>query len=307
MRNLGKRKRERNVTRAPAISKSGGRPFDGSRSQVNPADCVESRHSWRDAVERYKLEIAPGNISPSTAKRYAVSIRQLGDVWSERFVDEIDYRFLTEFVSRRNRAGTTNATVRRDLTAISSILGACQLWGWRDDNPARYFDRSFLRERRDPIDPPSDADIAKLVNVVPVNFGRAILFLRQTGMRQQEAVMLRWRQINLKRKVVQLIATKGGRPRAVPLDKTATATLVGTARYAQSDYVFWHHEGLPYRNFASRFRTHVRRAGVAFRCHDLRHKFAIEYLRSGGDIYKLSRVLGHRSVKTTELYLGFIP
>jgi len=290
-----------------AISKEASRPFDRRRNQLDQAGCDEPRHRWLDAVDRYKLEVAPGNISSSTAKRYAVSIRQLDGVLNSRFVDEINRRLLIEIVCERKRAGATNATVRRDLTAISGILSACQLWGWRDDNPARDFDRSFIRERRDPIDPPSDAEVAKLVNIVPGNFGRAVLFLRQTGMRQQEAVMLKWSQIDLHRKTVQLIATKGGRPRAVLLDETATSTLVGTARHDQSDYVFWHHEGLPYLNFASRFRTHVRRAGVAFRCHDLRHKFAIEYLRSGGDIYKLSRVLGHRSVKTTELYLGFIP
>jgi len=295
------------VTRTPASSKRAGHPFHGRRNQASPAGSHEPRHRWHDAVDRYKLEIAPGNISANTAKRYEVSIRQLDDVLSDRFVDEIDRRLLTEIVGQRKRAGATNATVRRDLTAVSGILSACQLWGWRDDNPARDFDRSFIRERRDPINPPSDDDIAKLINVTPGNFGRAILFLRQTGMRQQEAVMLKWPQIDLNRKVVQLITTKGGRPRAVQLDEKASDTLVGTARHAQGSYVFWHHEGLPYRNFASRFRTHVRRAGVAFRCHDLRHKFAIEYLRSGGDIYKLSRVLGHRSVKTTELYLGFIP
>jgi integrase len=279
------------VPHRPVSSKRASRPFHGWRRQVYPADSDEPRHRWRDAVDRYKLEIAPGNLSSNTAKRYKVSLGQLNGILSNRFVDEIDRRLLIEIVSHRKRAGATNATVRRDLTAVSSVLSACQLWGWRDDNPARDFDRSFIRERRDPVNPPSDSEVAKLVAIVPGNFGRAILFLRQTGMRQQEAVMLKWPQVDLSRKVVQLIATKGGRPRAVLLDETATATLIGTVRHAQSDYVFWHHEGLPYRNFASRFRTHVRRAGVGFRCHDLRHKFAIEYLRSGGDIYKLSRVL----------------
>jgi len=48
-----------------------------------------------------------------------------------------------------------------------------------------------------------------------------------------------------------------------------------------------------------------KRAGVRFRCHDLRHKFAIDYLKNGGDIYKLKQILGHSSVKTTEMYLAY--
>ena len=43
-----------------------------------------------------------------------------------------------------------------------------------------------------------------------------------------------------------------------------------------------------------------------FRAHDLRHKFAVDYLRAGGDIYRLGRILGHASVKTTEIYLDFV-
>jgi integrase len=43
-----------------------------------------------------------------------------------------------------------------------------------------------------------------------------------------------------------------------------------------------------------------------FRVHDLRHRFAIRWLRRGGDIYHLSMHLGHQSLKTTEAYLGHL-
>jgi integrase/recombinase XerD len=31
-----------------------------------------------------------------------------------------------------------------------------------------------------------------------------------------------------------------------------------------------------------------------------------EYLRRGGNIYRLQKILGHSSIKTTELYLAFL-
>ena len=274
--------------------------------QVNQQAYGEERHRWQDAAGKYATEVAPGNIKASTAARYTVSIGQLHEFLGDRFVDEIDSKLLADIIGKRKAAGATNATIRRDLTAVSVILSACKVWGWCGSNPAREFDRTMIRERREPIKPPSDEDIAKLIKICPENFGRCVTFLRQTGMRQQEAVMLEWPQIDLRRRTAQLTTTKASRARAVPLSRQAVGTLAGTPRHNASDFVFWHGEGLPYRNFASRFAALATRAEVDFRCHDLRHKYAIEFLRGGGDIYKLSKILGHTSVKTTEIYLGYV-
>jgi integrase len=43
--------------------------------------------------------------------------------------------------------------------------------------------------------------------------------------------------------------------------------------------------------------------GVRVSFHTFRHTFAVSYLRAGGNLYYLARVLGHSSVKTTERYL----
>ena len=65
-------------------------------------------------------------------------------------------------------------------------------------------------------------------------------------------------------------------------------------------------EGLPYRNFASNYAQQKMDHKFTFRFHDLRHKFAVDYLRRGGNIYDLQRILGHSSIKTTELYLDHL-
>jgi Site-specific recombinase XerD len=37
--------------------------------------------------------------------------------------------------------------------------------------------------------------------------------------------------------------------------------------------------------------------------HAFRHCFAVSYIGNGGDLYRLSRILGHTSISTTQLYL----
>ena len=44
---------------------------------------------------------------------------------------------------------------------------------------------------------------------------------------------------------------------------------------------------------------------VRFR-YDLRHLYAVETLRAGTSIYRVSQQLGHTSVKTTEIYLAHL-
>jgi len=50
------------------------------------------------------------------------------------------------------------------------------------------------------------------------------------------------------------------------------------------------------------FKAAVLRAGLPkqLRLHDLRHTFAGLFLASGGDIFKLSKILGHSSVAITQ-------
>ncbi len=38
--------------------------------------------------------------------------------------------------------------------------------------------------------------------------------------------------------------------------------------------------------------------------HKFRHSFAVNYLQRGGDLFKLSRLLGHESIQTTQRYLS---
>jgi integrase/recombinase XerD len=46
--------------------------------------------------------------------------------------------------------------------------------------------------------------------------------------------------------------------------------------------------------------------GVRVSCHTFRHTFSCMFLLQGGDLYKLSRLLGHTSVRVTERYVQAI-
>lgn len=273
----------------------------------------EARHSWKEAVVEWAAE-AHRTLKPATRRRYLVSLGRVRGVLDELMVEDVSPASIARLA---RRPGVTNATRRRDLTAVSAVLSWCVGRGWREDNPARMWDRGVIRERRDPIRLPEEAAIDAAVALAVPGLAALIRFAQYTGMRQEEVASLTWAQIDLARGAAMLTATKTGRPRAVPLDDRALGTIAGTPQRLGCPWVFWHGAGERFRNVASRFAHLTARAAALarpagspaparFRFHDLRHLFAVDYLRRGGSIYRVQQILGHSSIRTTELYLAYL-
>lgn len=221
----------------------------------------EARHTYKEAVVVWSAEYLPANVKPGTAARYLTSVRQLDPHFADSYIDRIDRKAIGKYVSAARTRGVTNATIRRDLSALSSILTFCVFKGWREDNPARTFDRTAIKERRSPIAMPQEADIDLVVSLARQNFAALIRTAQYTGMRQGEVESLERREIDYQRRAITLTETKTSRPRTIPLDERAVGTLSGTPVNLKSSYVFWHGEkGKPYKEASSRFNYLVRRA-----------------------------------------------
>ena len=95
--------------------------------------------TWKEAVVKWAAEVLPGAVKPTVATRYLVSIGQLDRVFGKLRVDHITQAKVAEYVSLRS-GEATNATIRRDLTALSRLTAACVAWGWRTGNPAKDYD-----------------------------------------------------------------------------------------------------------------------------------------------------------------------
>ena len=93
-------------------------------------------------------------------------------------------------------------------------------------------------------------------------------------------------------------AANGCQPEGVPAFLRTTGI---RERYTQPASAFG-----AIRRRVNRARRTVGEPVIRFRVHDLRHKFAVDYLRAGGNIYTLQQILGHASIKTTELDLDHL-
>lgn len=288
--------------------------FDAWRIQVERAVFgTKDSPSFKAAVVRWAREVLPGAVKPAVMRRYLTSIQMLTPVFGELRVSEITERMISQYIS--TRAGlVTNATIRRDITALSKLLSACIIWGWLDRNPARNYDRSIIKERRRTLTLPTDDEIEFVLRLAPGPMVAILRFLAATGMRENEAVTLEPKDVDRAGRKITLVRTKSSRPRTLNWKTPGgDAGAILDEIEGSGGVLFPNRDGTSYANIASNFgkvmRDAVRRAddeGVTFRrwrAHDLRHRFAVRWLQAGGDIYRLSRHMGHTSVKTTEIYL----
>lgn len=132
---------------------------------------------------------------------------------------------------------------------------------------------------------------------------KAALFSAMTGMRWGDLADLVWKQIQGGEKngyYISFRQNKTGGVETLPISKQVI-DLIGE-RKNPSDKVF---HGLKYSAWNNlKLKQWVMRAGISrdITFHCFRHTFATLQLTLGTDIYTVSKMLGHRDLKTTQIY-----
>ena len=132
-----------------------------------------------------------------------------------------------------------------------------------------------------------------------------------TGMRLSETLSLTIHDIDLSRRTIYIPAevTKGRKDRVTFFSITMSKWLNRWIRYKdtmqESELLFPTQRTnslLTASNFERNFREYLKRVNIEKNItpHTLRNNFARRFLMSGGDIYTLSKILGHSSVMVTE-------
>jgi integrase len=131
----------------------------------------------------------------------------------------------------------------------------------------------------------------------------AIRFLLLTGWRKNEALTLEWSMISTERGTATLPDTKTGKSTR-HLGATALALLEALPRLKGSPYCFPGKDPKQPLVEINRVWYAVRYAAglEEVRLHDLRHSFASMIASDGGSLLLIGKLLGHKSLRSTERY-----
>ena len=251
------------------------------------------------------------NVSPKTIAWYRDVQRVFGAV------DIHDIRnSLRQLIRVQLEKGNKPVSVNSWLTGIRAYLMWLHNEGFLKDRPKV----ELLKYEQKVLATFSVAQVQALLVFKPsgTNARRthaATCLLLDCGLRVAELLALAPGDIDFDNMLVK-VHGKGNKQRLVPMSfecrkrlwQYHSRTKTDSPTFGQRLFFFStrNNTRVTVRNFQRDFKQIGKRlgiVGVRMSPHTLRHTFAVSYLRNGGNLFYLSKILGHTSVTTTQKYL----
>ena len=216
-----------------------------------------------------------------------------------RTVGELTREGIEQWHAGRGRTSPVNAD--RELALLRHMFSCAVEWKMVRENPARGI-RLFKRDNRR-LRYLTREQIERLIIILHGVVRLIVLTALHTGMRRGELLSLQWADIDWFSYSIHVRKSKNGEDRFVPMDSVLVSELRTWFRIRRSEFVFTWPNGRCVQDVRETFNSAVRKCGIAdFHFHDLRHTFASHFMMSGGDLYTLKEILGHKTVLMTQRY-----
>lgn len=200
----------------------------------------------------------------------------------------------------------SRGTLLKELRALSALFNRAVIWGLVQQNPVKLVEKPKDRKEK-PVVWYTKEELQRLYEASghKADWWR---LMANTGLRAAEARHLKWTDIRDKRLHVlsrEGARTKSGHWRQIPLSKGAEAALKALRKAnANSEYVL---PPMHSKSLSRACKADLKRAGLGGSLHCLRHTFGSTLASAGVPLREIQALMGHASMKTTEIYAHLAP
>jgi integrase/recombinase XerD len=259
-------------------------------------------------------------MSANTVKAYRTDLQQFltwFDANGTRSLEAVDLKVLSAFLEHLRDRNLASSTIARRLVAIKMFFRFLVLDGVLAESTADLLSSPKLWQYLPTVLSPEAVDRLLAAPTTEDSYplrDRAILaVLYATGCRASEVAGLMLQDVRLTEGFCRCLG-KGNKERIVSLNPVATAALEAYLNHERPrlvgsrdcDTLFVTRTGRPMNRIVvwHLVKKYASRAGVSSKVspHTLRHSFATHMLAGGAEIRALQELLGHASIRTTQIY-----
>lgn len=264
-----------------------------------------ARFEWW-LVNEQEAEPALSSLSPAVIRAFMTYLRE----------ERPEGRF-GHLAKNGNNAGTARpSTVHTYYRCLRAFVNWCRAEEWIESTPLKNVKAPRVPE--DALDHFSEPEMQALVNAArhnqtPNRDVAIILVLLDTGMRAGELCGLNVRDAEQQDSALTVLG-KGNKKRKVYMSRTARLALWNYLHRDRNnpmpdEPLFVARGGGRFSpnsltQFVERTARHAGLKGAAG-CHKIRRTFAISFLRQGGNLFELQRLMGHTDLTVLRRYVKY--
>jgi len=272
------------------------RPLD-ELNALNLSEELSSR-----VPESYLNKLIIKRYANNTIRTYCSLFARFLNRYKNQDIYDLGEAEIQQYMKELILAGKSNSFINQMINAIKFYYEIVL------QMPNRFYElnRPIKREQLPKVI--SKESVIKMIDCTTnLKHKCLIALIYSAGLRRSEALELLPEHINSDRMTITIIHGKGGKDRITTLSSYLLDLLRQYFKeYRPKYYLFEGQKGGQYSatSILKVVRNAGYKAGVSTKVttHMLRHSFATHLLEDGTDLRKIQNLLGHNSLKTTEVY-----
>lgn len=248
-----------------------------------------------------KLKGSKGTrLAGGTERSYRCAMKVLVQVSEQQGLSLVQPsdEFAALFMRALEAKGQRSSTIRVRVVAVKTLYRAARWCGldipcpWEDAKTPYYPDAAVRM-------PYPESDVRKLLEFPDVRVRAVLLLGAHAGLRAFEMCALTARDVDLVQEQLTVRHGKGDKARVIPMTDELTAAMRALTLARPTGTLLW----ASYHKLRDRMVEVCEFMRVEYRgLHALRHTAGTELYRATGDLYVTAALLGHKDIKTTQIY-----
>lgn len=259
-------------------------------------------------LDRYRQHLKATR-TKQTLEIFETALRKLLNFKTITELSEVTPVLLDDLQVSLKNHGAGNAGINRSTRALRTAMKQAEYWGLIQPQDWQKINR--FRENKKRLEFHSPEEIKKILSVCPSEGWRLVVLLgARAGLRRGEMSNLKWQDVNLSKHQLYIAPNKTEEDRYVPIAPDLCDALRIAKEHAKSEYVInvGGNGSRGSKDFITAYYSKFT-SKLPFHCHvhKLRHTFASQLVQNGADLYHVSKLMGHSSIKMTEIYAHLAP